>query len=62
MNKKITSKDELTEEALKYDKKKDSGYLTTPSIAYIKGVRRGIGLCLDFVQDSFRSKIEKLIK
>ena len=62
MDKKILTKEELTEEAMKYDKKGDGGYLTTPSIAYIKGVRKGISLCLDFVQDSFRSKIEKLIK
>ena len=55
MNKTIPSKEELTQEAEKYSK-------ADASIAYIKGVRRGITLCLDFVQDSFRSKISKLIK
>ena len=55
MNKTIPSKDELTQEAEKYTKAE--GHL-----AYIKGVRRGIQLCLSFVQDSFRGKIEKLIK
>ena len=55
MNKTIPSKDELTKEAEKYSKAEGD-------IAYIKGVRRGIQLCLSFVQDSFRSKIEKLIK
>ena len=55
MNKTIPSKDELTKEADKYTKAEGH-------IAYIKGVRRGIQLCLNFVQDSFRGKIEKLIK
>lgn len=55
MNRTIPSKEELTKEAEKYAK-------ADSSIAYIKGVRRGINLCLAFVQDSFRTKIEKLIK
>ena len=55
MNKTIPSKEELTKEAEKYAE-------ADSSIAYIKGVRRGINLCLAFVQDSFRNKIERLIK
>ena len=55
MNRTIPSKEDLTKEAEKYAE-------ADSSIAYIKGVRRGIKLCLAFVQDSFRSKIEKLIK
>ena len=55
MNKTIPDKEDLTKEAERYAKAEGD-------IAYIKGVRRGIQLCLRFVQDSFRSKIEKLIK
>jgi len=60
--KQIPDKKELVKEALKYDKRGDSGYLVTPSTAFSKGVRLGITICLPFIQDYFKNKLEKIIK
>ncbi len=56
------TKDDITNEALKYDEKAKGGYKTTPSVAYAKGFRKALMFVLPYVQDSFRYKIEKLIK
>jgi len=55
MEKVLPTKEELVEEAIKYEN-------TKSSIAYSKGVRRGIQLSLHFVQDYWKGKLEKLIK
>ncbi len=58
----LPTKESLTEEALKYDKRGAGGYLTTPSITYIKGIRFGIKMALPFIQDSFKNKFKKIIE
>lgn len=57
LNKPI-SKEHLTEEALTYDDKHN----LPRSIVFMKGVRFALKAVYPFVQDSFRSKIESLIK
>lgn len=58
----LPDKQELVDEAIKYDKREDGGYKVTPSTAYMKGLRRGISISLEFVQDYWKGKLEKLIK
>lgn len=62
--KRLPTKEDLTDEALKYDKKSQltEEYEISPSTAFAKGLRRGITLSLPFIQDYFKGKIEKLIK
>ncbi len=60
--KKLPTKESLIQEALKYDKRGKKGYLIVPSTAYGKGLRRSIQLCLPFIMDLYKKKIEELIK
>ena len=56
--KKPITKENLTEEALTYDDKNN----LPRSIVFMKGVRFALKMIYPYVQDSFRSKIENLIK
>ena len=58
----LPKKEALVDEALKYDKIDDGGDSVSPSTAYMKGLRRGIGISLEFVQDYWKHKLENLIK
>ena len=57
LERRIVSKNEITDKALSYD----NGKLDR-SIVFMKGARYALKLAIPFIQDSFRQKFKQLIE